>query len=484
MHLIKIIKRFSFSALIAVNTVYLLHSISIEQKFHIQQQIESLITTVDPNAHVGIEIISLKDQQTVYQKNSDHLFIPASSLKLFTCAAALYYLGPDYKFTTQLTTDGIIQNGILVGNLYLKGNGDPTLTTQNLQTLVNHLSALGITAIEGNICLDTSAFDELPFGPGWIWDEGAASYNSPINALTVNHNCIKLLLTPTIPGQKPHALLNPTTSFVRIYNNAITTDTPITEPLKITRAWLTHDNSITITGQIPHDAPAKDYECTMEEPALYAGTMLKELLQAASITVNGLVIQKPIPVDVLLLASHASEPLLKIIDPLLKNSDNLYAESLFKKLGQVRYNTTGSWQAGKKALSDFMSRILSISNDQYVIADGSGCSRYNLIAPHHLVTLLQWIAQDPQRYEQFLDLLPAPGGQGTLKDRLTDYTDLVSIRAKTGTMSGVSALAGFITTKSHEHLAFTIMINGVTKPVKEYKLNLEDPVCRILAAIN
>ncbi|MBA3953771.1 D-alanyl-D-alanine carboxypeptidase/D-alanyl-D-alanine-endopeptidase [Candidatus Dependentiae bacterium] len=463
-------------------SAFSLNSVSPEQKTYIKQSIKSLINNVDPNAHIGVEIVSLRDHECIYQKNRDQLFIPASVLKLFTATAALTYLGKDYRFITQILSDAPVTDGIVHGSLYIKGSGDPSLETKDIVQLVSNLKELGINEIHGDIVVDTSEFDTMHFGPGWMWDEGAASFNAPIDALTVNHNCVKVTVSPSHLGAAPLVVLTPSTNYMGIDNQALTSEIDGSPALRIARRWLARENVIDITGSVELESVPKQGEYTVEKPALYAATLFKELLAQASIVFRGTILKdRPVAKNAHILASHASEPLENLLKTMLKNSDNLYAECLFKKLGKIATEERGSWQTGKKALQGFFENVLGITTDRYVVVDGSGFSRYNLISPHQLVMLLDYIAKDALLLGQLTPLLPLAGVDGTLKDRLKEGPACRNVQAKTGTMTGVSALAGFMCTKSREPLAFAVMINGVTKPVREYKLLLEDQICTLLA---
>lgn len=164
--------------------------------YFLKSAIDRTIQQVDPNAHIGIEIVSLKNGQKIYERNAKHMFIPASTQKIFTTAAALATLGSDYRFETKIFHIGTAKEGVLEGDLYLKGEGDPSLTTADLQDFAFQLSRMGIKTIRGDLVIDNFDFDNISQGPGWMWDEGAEYWNSPIDALLVNHSCVTVWVEP------------------------------------------------------------------------------------------------------------------------------------------------------------------------------------------------------------------------------------------------------------------------------------------------
>ena len=212
--------------------------------------IERVIRAVDPDVHAGIEVISLKDNQSLFHRSENHLFVPASSLKVITGAAALHILGVDYRFDTKLYTDGRKKKHEIKGNLYIKGSGDPELSIHSLEELVFALKLQGIQRIDGNICVDISEFDEIAQGPGWMWDEGAVFYNSPISSLVVNHTCIDIWVRPNTKVSEPPTLyVRPKTDYVQILSDA--TVSTEEDTLHVQRRWMTKENIIDITGKIP-----------------------------------------------------------------------------------------------------------------------------------------------------------------------------------------------------------------------------------------
>lgn len=451
---------------------------SKEQLTALQSAIDKLILDVDPNVHVGIEVVSVKTGKKIYQKNANQLFIPASSLKLFTGAAALYQLGNDFQFETQILSDGKIKDGVLEGNLYLKGSGNPEFTLENLEELVFSLKLAQIDEVTGSVIADNTDFDGIVQGPGWLWDEEAEYWNSPMDALVVNHSCLNLWVKPAEKASKPPLVyVYPKTPFVTIQNTATTVEK--TGELKVGRKPSSKENLIEICGSLQMNQCAKEYQVPLESPHLYSIHLLKDLLTKFGIRFNGYLTARGTPAKASLIATHRSQPLGILVQKMMKESDNLAADCIFKKLGQKRYGSPGSWQNGGQSVREFLTQKVGLDVENMVMFDGCGLSRYNLVSPHQVVSLLSWMQKQFKCSAEFMASLPIAGVDGTLKNRMTNLQH--NVRAKTGGMSGVSSLSGYLTTKDGDLLAFSIITNGFVKPSIDYKYQLEDKICTLLA---
>lgn len=453
---------------------------SKEKVRELQHGIEKIIQTADPDVHVGIEIVSMKTGQKLYARNANHLFMPASNLKLATCAAALQVLGADYRFQTQLHTDAPIEQGVVKGSLWIKGSGDPELSTRDLADLVFQLKLKGISKVEGHLYIDHFDFDQIAQGPGWTWDDGAVAWNSPMDALTLNHSCVDVWVKPNSHcDQPPQVCVQPKTDFVKVENCAITSQQE--KDLVVERAWMTRENRIQIKGSVPLNEEAQHFAIPVESPHLYAASILCHLLEKNGIVLQGEVHEKAVPAEARQLAIHSSRPLFEIIVEMMKVSDNLIADCLFKKIGQQVAGPPGSWQKGSQAVRDFLAKTVGMDVSKMVILDGSGMSRYNLMSPHQLVQLLTWIDQKFLNSSELISSLPVSGVDGCLKNRMTDPSIKGRVRAKTGTLSGASTLSGYVVTQAGEKLVFSIMISGFTKQSSEYKTQIEDQIVQYIA---
>jgi D-alanyl-D-alanine carboxypeptidase/D-alanyl-D-alanine-endopeptidase (penicillin-binding protein 4) len=415
----------------------------------------------------------------LFQKNENHLFVPASSVKILTAAAALHILGVDYHYETKLFTDGKRKKHEIQGNLFIKGVGDPDLSIRSLEELIFALKLEGVQRIQGDLCIDISDFDEIEQGPGWMWDEGAYFYNSPVGALIVNHSCIDIWVRPNAKiAEAPTIYVRPKTDYVRINSEATVSAEENT--LTVERRWMKHENIIDISGKIPFTAEPHYVAVPLEAPHFYAAFIFREMLKKNDIGLSGEIKVKRVPDEATQLAAAASRPLSKIVEQMMKESDNLIADMLFKKIGQVRYGAPGSWQKGSRAVREFLKDVVGLDTERMVILDGSGLSRYNLISPHHFIEALAWMKQQFACASEFEASFPLSGIDGSLVERMQDNSVKGKVRAKPGTMTGISSLVGFATTQEGEQLAFSILLNGFTKSNKDYKAQIEDRICSLL----
>ncbi|MCL4360959.1 D-alanyl-D-alanine carboxypeptidase/D-alanyl-D-alanine-endopeptidase [Candidatus Dependentiae bacterium] len=444
---------------------------------NLENDLQNIISQIEQDAYFGIKVFDIKNEISLAQNNAHHLFLPASNLKLFTAAAALFYLGPDFKFSTEILTDGDVVEDTVEGNLYLKASGDPSLKYKDVENLVAELSKNNITKIKGNLIIDSSEFDDIEFGPGWAWDDGPFFFNSPINAFCVNHNCVKIKIG--FNGES-YINLTPATNYVTI-RSELTVDYSLEKPkISINRSWRQKENIIAITGSVPPVEFEQKYYLTIEKPERFVAYLFLELCNKYKIILDGTILKGHTPRSCKILAQHNSAQLKILIRRLLKNSDNLYAECFFKKIGCHLFGKPGTWQNGQLALYEFLEKILNLNTKNLKIVDGSGLSRYNLVCPENITSLLKWIYKS-ELSDHFINALPCAGIDGTLKDRMQQGQAYQIVRAKTGSLGGVTSLSGYVLNSNP--LAFSILINNFVKPSQNYKI-LEDEICNKLVQLS
>ncbi len=446
---------------------------------HLTHAINQIVQPADRKAAIGIKIVSLKGDYCIYQKNQDQLFIPASNTKLFTAASALEILGPDYRFETQLVTD-TQSNTTKIGNLYIKGGGDPTLETAHLEEMIKKLRARGIKEIKGNIIIDASVFDSNSKAPGWSKGDGPIFDKSPCNGLMLNHCCLTVRVKPArIPGHKPQIFLDPEVSYITVINKARTTLSAKKRSLHVARSAKS-EKKVIITGTISTKSKQKGYLIVLDNPQLYAAHVVQSLLRKHKISCRGSIIMGTVPLKSHVLVRHHSEPVSNLIRFMMKTSDNLYADALFKKMGAVTFGEPGTWARGKKTVEAFLAEEVGIPAGKLEIFDGSGLSHANRVSPNHLAHLLSWSYNQSPYKNLFIESLPISGVDGTLRHRKRHKG--VQVNAKTGSLTGVSSLAGYITPKQGKPLLFVIIVNRKNKSAVEFKRKLEDHLCTLLAA--
>ncbi|WP_232697254.1 D-alanyl-D-alanine carboxypeptidase/D-alanyl-D-alanine endopeptidase [Brevibacillus daliensis] len=446
----------------------------------VETQINSLLNQLTKESeskgmYAGISVYNLTQKSWMYRHQADKAFVPASNMKVFTSAAALDQLGPEYRFKTEVYTDGNLnRNGVLKGNLILKGYGDPTLELEDLIKIATEIKAKEITSIEGNILVDESYFDETRLGPGWMWDDEVYGYSAQLSGLSLHQNAIDAIITPsTNAGELASISFLPDSDYLKVQANVTTTEGK-DQKIKVVRELST--NNLTISGSIGKDAKAYTEEVTMEEPALYVGKTFSMLLKEQGVQISSnSQLQKTEWKKGKPIVTHYSKPMSSIVEELNKESDNYYAEALLKTMGATK-KKEGSSQSGLQVVRSYMDEAKI--KERYQQSDGSGLSRFNLITPNQMTELLIHIQSEPFK-DVFEKSLPIAGIDGSLKNRMKGTAAETKLIAKTGSMSGVNTLSGYVTAQNGDKIAFSIMINGIYK--SKYATDLQNAIGNILA---
>lgn len=435
-------------------------------------------------SHWGVAVMNLRADSVLYARHPDRRFVPASNAKLFTTAAALEQLGPDFRYQTDLLADGTIDEGILQGRLIIRGAGDPTLggyaqrddPTAIFRAWADSLRTAGITRITGNIVGDDDIFTDTPLGHGWSWDDTPYAYAAELSGLAFNQNKVDITLEGQRVGNPARVHWEPhNTRYVNIVNRATTIERGRDIDEEYERPLGT--NRLVLHSEVPVGR-VEEEELAIHNPTQYAAHVFKEILALEDIDVAG----QPVDIDSLdaplsynesaplqRVARYSSPPLEAIVQSLNRESLNLYAEHVLRTLGvehpvddpEDDATQPGSAEMGiEAAMRTFAAARIDTSRIQ--LADGSGLSRHNLLTPRAIVALLQYMWQhpDPDVAGAFHAALAVGGQNGTLEYRYQDGARARGqVRAKTGTLSNVSVLSGYITTAAGTPLAFSILCN-------------------------
>jgi len=451
------------------------------------------------NALMGVQIVSLKTKEVLYARNEYKSFVPASSLKLVSTAAALEYLGPEFTYTTKVFLDGIVKsNGEYVGNIIIRGSGDPSMSTYFMTDPMavfalwaRAFDSLGIKSVLGNVIGDNTYFDDAPLGVGWSWDDMPFAFSAQISALSFNDNKVDVIARPSaMVSKQPDIFVLPTTNYVSVLNRVRSVVPDSARGLDHNKAM--GANIIDLEGSIAIDTTVRDgkesprqrsVSVAVENPTLFMLSVFKQALIDRGIGVYGDIFEtrqlnnKISYAELRPIAYYTSPPLKEIIRITNSISHNLCAEMLLRTLGKELYGK-GSAEKGVQAVRELF-RQRGIPTEGMSIVDGSGLSRFNLIAPRHLCSLLIAMYNSKHR-AVFMKSLAAPNERGTLQYRLKNTPAAKNLRAKTGTMTAVSSLCGYVQSKDQEPIAFALMVNNYTVPTSEIRA-IQDAVAIKLA---
>lgn len=383
--------------------------------------------------------------------------MPASNAKLFVAAAALNVLGENYKFHTTLLSDAPPSADTIKGSVYLRGGGDPLLSSDDIRAFVKQLLDSGVKHITGDVVGDGSLFTDGPYPNGWSWDYLSDDYAPEISGLEVEEGVIQAAVAPGKKiGDSPSVMLRPATGYIPIDNHAKTAAANAPLTLEISRPY--DKNVLEITGDVPLGySMTKPVGVGVDNPALYAATLLMEDLLASGITVDGEVKTGATPSSATPLYTHDSAPLSQYLPAMLKPSDNLMAECLVRILG-VEKGKGGSFSGGYAVELAYLRKI-GITDNDVVLADGSGVSRLDMVSPAAVVKLLTAEAMQPN-FKIYYDALPIAGIDGTLRRRMVGSPAQGNVHAKTGTLRFAHTLSGYVSDADANILAFSILNNN------------------------
>jgi D-alanyl-D-alanine carboxypeptidase/D-alanyl-D-alanine-endopeptidase (penicillin-binding protein 4) len=452
----------------------------------------------------GVEVVSLTTGKTLYSQNPEKLFTPASNTKLFTTAAAVALIGPDYKFHTTVETMAPLDKyGRVAGDLVLVGRGDPNISGRvlpyNMKTerrmaalsaldgLADQLVQKGVKFIDGDVVADDSYYAFERYGEGWAQDDLVWEWGAPVSALTLNDNVIFVSIMPADrAGEKAFVSIVPYAEYYRIDNRIMTTP-PGTGPRKIFINREPGSNVLTLWGNIPSDDVGANEALAIEDSADFAAKVFQAMLEKRGIVVYGKArarhnelanlntvtvtataqsagggertVQSMHPVP-MVLASYESQPLSQDLRVINKVSQNLHAELMLRLLGRER-GTAGTIEGGLEVVRGFLNQA-GIRGDEYVFFDGSGLSRQNLVTPHAVVKLLTYASTQPWG-TLYRDTLPVAGIDGSLSERFKGNPRMQGrVQAKTGSLGHVNCLSGYAQTEKGDQIVFSIMANNHT----------------------
>lgn len=445
--------------------------------------VNKIVRSTDDNLNAGIIIENPDNGKILYQNNQSRLFTPASNMKLFTAYSALKVLGPKFIFQTIIYADTThLANGILHGNVYLQFTGDPSLTHEQLNALIAALAQAGIQQIDGQFVIVNQAFDNIGYGPGWMWDDSNYCDGEAINSMVVDHNCFSINVSPAAKTNDPAIFqIKNTIIPFNIINQVTTADANTNCAIAVKS---NRENNYLVQGCLnqsnDNTVNQREIDIAVCDVNLYVTQLIQLALQNNHIALTGQVQFGALDNTIKPLAVINSKTLPSILATMLKSSDNLYANILFKKMGQVSSGSLGTWQNSQTSVKNIIQTQLGIDPKSWVMVDGSGSSRYNLVTPKQILTLLNAVYKDPVLSSIFINALPISGTDGTLESRMTEAGIKGRVMAKTGSMTGVSSLSGYIKTVHNKILIFSIMMNNFIGSEDAYR-SMQDKICEFSA---
>jgi D-alanyl-D-alanine carboxypeptidase/D-alanyl-D-alanine-endopeptidase (penicillin-binding protein 4) len=439
----------------------------------LQAELSSLLNSPAlTRALVGVRIESLRTGEVLFTHNSDKLVVPASNMKLLTMAVAAERLGWQHRFETRLEAAGTVADGVLTGDLFVVGGGDPSIESPDRghpQLFLDWAEALkraGIRRVHGRVIGDDSAFDDNGLGAGWAWDYLTDGYAAPSGALSYNENVIAVRV---VPGKAEGdsavvTLLPPGGGQFTVVNTAVTGAAGSNASVSVSR--MPGDERLLVSGRVPLGGAGVTRETTVANPTQYFVDALRAALASRGVLVTGGAWDldelgtPPASGARRLIARRESAPLSLLGANFLKPSQNFYGEMFLKAVGRGT-DRPGTAALGRQAARETLGKW-GIGADSFVMNDGSGLSRYDYVTADAIVALLKHVWQDERLRGPFLAALPTGGYDGTLGSRMKNTPLAMRVQAKTGTISNMRALSGYLVTDSGERIVFSIIANHFT----------------------
>ena len=424
--------------------------------------ISNMLSSRVKGGKFGVMIVSLTRGDTLFAQNVGEMMQPASTMKLFSTAVALDRFGPEHSFSTDVLRDGAIApDGTVQGNLYLRADGDPSMSARffkdpnlPMATLARSVAAAGVKKVTGDLVFDASAFDDRKIPEGWKTKYLGAAYAARVSALSLNENLVWVVVSPA--GKVAQVTLEP-----------VTTTIPLRSNVRIVggrggriAARRAADGGIDVSGSIGSLSGPLRYSLVVDDPALFTAGALQGALQNVGVTVDGKVRAARTPATATKVASFASPPLSQIVSEMNRESINIVAELLFRDAGRAAApDGMSSAEVGLANLRDFLGKKVGADPEAIRVFDGSGLSTLDYLTPRTMIQLLSYAHRGPWS-SAFHGSLPVAGESELLRRRMRGTPAEGNLHAKTGTTDTVVGLGGYVTAKDGEIVAFSFIYNG------------------------
>ncbi|OQW92000.1 MAG: D-alanyl-D-alanine carboxypeptidase/D-alanyl-D-alanine-endopeptidase [Beggiatoa sp. IS2] len=418
----------------------------------------------------GVSVISLPSGNVLHAYNMDTPLLPASVMKLVTTAAALHYLGPEYRFQTRVLHTGQRVGNVIQGDLVIVGGGDPKISPQTLWHIADQLKKSGIDEVSGGLIADTHFFDSYDHPPDWQDDgSGQRAYNAKMGALSINYNIVAVHIRPgNHAGESLNVWLEPSSTYMVINNTGKTlqrgrnsVSARRLEELGMQQTVATSPSTVQINvqGSLRTDASERVIYLNVDDPARFAVETFRAYLQQVGIQVAGPTEVRSVPTSGKLIYRHESPPLSWVLKELNTYSNNFMAEQVVKTISAHISNTPGSNAQSTELIKQFISSSGANLQGTY-LADGSGLSRNNRLTVHTITDVLKIMYQRFDIGPDFLSVLRVMGADGERSKRFSNSPAKARVRAKTGTLAGVSTLAGYVASENNQVYAYALFLNN------------------------
>ena len=455
----------------------------------LQRDLTSILSSpAIEHAMWSVSIRSLAHDDVVFRLNAHRMQTPASSFKLITTAVAADKLGWDFRYSTKIFATGAIANGDLDGDLVVVSNGDPTINRRHperwgaFDAWAKQLYDKGVRRIGGQLIGDDSAFAEPGWGIGWAWDDLTVGYGTAVGGLQYNENEVELLIGPGInAGDRAIISLSPPGSGIVLNHQVMTVAKD--QPSRVSLERVPGSNLLTVKGQVAVGTPAiSEIAAAPNATTLYLNA-LREALARNGIFVGGNTLDiddarvKPDYAKATLLLEDRSATLQSIVDVCNKWSRNEYAETLLRSVGPDASEATAD--AGLAVVRETLTKW-GVPAELYIARDGSGLSRNDYVAPDAFVALLSHMWKDPKHTQPFREAMPQAAVSGSLANRMKNTVAAERVWAKTGSMSNVRSLTGYLMTLDGEPMAFSFMATGFRTPASSIDAAIDEALVRLV----
>lgn len=431
-------------------------------------------------AEVSFAVASMADGQLLAASDPDRKINPASNAKMPTAAAALALLRPEFRFKTEYYTRGRVKDGVLWGDLVVKGYGDPSVVSERLMRVANEIYLLGIERIRGAIVIDDTYFDNNQEARGWELEENPdRAYAAPVSAVNLNFNAIGVHIRPGAKGEMATVQLDPPVAAATLEGEVETKRWA--RRLRIYSKADSNGTLIQVSGAVGYrDRPRRWYR-RVYDPSKYFGSALAYFLRQRGVRVRDRIVKAPVPPGSRLIHIDFSPRLTRVVSDLNHYSNNFVAETLVKTIAAETTGKPGSFKVGLQLVAEYLENELGFKRGSFVYGNGSGLNDVNRFTSRQLVRLMHVLANDFEIGPEFVNSLAVAGTQGTIGFRMRDGPAERRLRAKTGTLRGVSALSGYVVAPNNEVLAFSILSQGFKGPTSSI-WNVQNAIGEALAS--